>query len=359
VSILSKKEIKVVKLIDLDLVGTSRDALIKCLEDKSPVFIRCTEFINIWAIPKSFHLSLEVYKKLKQSNYREPFFSISNLENNLIHLSPLLMDSEILLLELKVSDIKQLIAYEELEVVEFQSVFSLTPAGGFSLVDNISTEQYFPENFMPEDFFAFNRVRPRFKFSCSSDDFNFLSCDKNKLKINEFNDPLNHKVAISIKLADCFVSENSKGKLTELQVQDIPVESVYYIPEHCRYSPKLNWLAVLGYRVYEDKSLPAPINMAKYIEKELSIQLKEANAAAFFINPEPKGDLIEELLKAEGAVQFKTLIDVSEQFYVNGKLREEKKVKAINQIIQRAFDSNYEFSAENCRSAAKLIAPQS
>jgi hypothetical protein len=352
----------VTRLVDLDLTSGIKGALIKCLDAGIDVFIRRPQTVNVWALPKDFHKSTGLYEKLKESNFREPLFNILNFEKShriksespSLSLSPSIIAGDVLLLQLSIADIKELIALKNLNVIAFQNIYRLNTKGCFRLIDTVVAEQYFPESFMPENYYSFNTKRINVNFDCDSNDFSFISCDKNKVSIDEFNDPLNQRTPIDIELKDCFVSSEVAGMLTECRVQDIPQNTTYAVPEDCRHSSKLNELAVLGHRFYKDKTLQPPKNMAKYIEDKLSIGKKEASAAAFFINPEPNGDMNDEY---KGVAQFKHLIEVYKEFYVGGALREEKITKGINQRIKNTFDSSYGYENEKCRYAVKLIAP--
>jgi hypothetical protein len=352
----------VTRLVDLDLTSGIKGALVRCLAAGIDVFIRQPKTVNIWALPSDFQQSTDMYEKLKEVNYREPLFNISTFEKKhrlkgespSLSLSPSIIAGDVLLLQLSIADIKELIALKNLNVVAFQNIYRLNTKGCFKLIDTVVAEQYFPESFMPENYYSFNTKRINVKFDCDSNDFSFISCDKNKVSINEFNDPLSHKTPIDIELKDCFVSSELVGELTECRVQDIPQNTTYAVPDDCRHSSKLNELAILGHRFYKDKTLPLPKNMAKYIEDKLSIGKKEASAAAFFINPEPNGDMNDE---HKGVAQFKHLIEVYKEFYADGVLREEKITKGINQRIKNTFDSSYGYENEKCRYAVKLITP--
>lgn len=352
----------VTRLVDLDLTSGINGALVKCLDAGIDVFIRRPQTVNVWALPKDFHKSTGLYEKLKESNFREPLFNILNFEKShriksespSLSLSPSIITDDVLLLQLSVADIKELIALKKLDVMEFQNIYNLKAKGGFKLINTLTSEQYFPESFMPENYYSFNTKRINFRLNCDSNNFSFISCDKNKVSIEEFNDPLSHRVVVDVELKDCFVSSDAVGELTVCRVQDIPQNTTYAVPDDCRHSSKLNELAVLGHRFYKDKTLQPPKNMTKYIEDKLSIGKKEASAAAFFINPEPNGDMNDE---HKGVAQFKHLIEVYKLFYVDGVLREEKITKGINQRIKNTFDSSYGYENEKCRYAVKLITP--
>lgn len=138
----------------------------------------------------------------------------------------------------------------------------------------------------------------------------------------------------------------------QVTIDDIPVNSAYYLPPNCRYSAKLKYLAVLGFCLYDKESLPTPKNLTVYIQNDLSISKKEAEAAAFFINPNPNGKMKEEYRYKP---QFGKLVKVHEEFYLKGKLKNKNKDAAVN-YIPNSFGS-YGYSDEKSRYAAKLITP--
>lgn len=140
----------------------------------------------------------------------------------------------------------------------------------------------------------------------------------------------------------------------EITVDDIPTTSCYYLPKKCRYSSKLNLLAVLGYRLYENESLAIPSNLTTYIEKMLSVNEKEAETAAFFINPNPAGKMA---VNFKGKTQFDHLCKIYEQFYSLGKLKSNINKKQVKQLINNKFDAEYGYSAEKCRYAVRFVVP--
>jgi hypothetical protein len=141
----------------------------------------------------------------------------------------------------------------------------------------------------------------------------------------------------------------------EFTVDDIPKESDYFLPKRCRYSSKLNLLAVLGYSFYESKSLTIPSNLTSYFQNKLSNQnIKEAQTAVFFINPKPAGKMRDDL---RGEVQFKSLIAVYEKFYIDGKLKSNVQKTQVAQKIKRKLNDDYGYSREKCRYAVRFITP--
>jgi hypothetical protein len=138
----------------------------------------------------------------------------------------------------------------------------------------------------------------------------------------------------------------------QVMIDDIPADSAYYLPPNCHYSTKLKYLAVLGFSLYENESLPKPKNLTVHIQSGLSISKKEAETAAFFINPDPNGKMKEE---HKHQSQFRELVKAHEKFYLKGRLKNKNKDTADNHI-PNSFDS-YGYSAEKCRYAEKLITP--
>lgn len=174
-----------------------------------------------------------------------------------------------------------------------------------------------------------------------------------------------HDIEISSNYKEVF--EQLKSTLTipdlteptvsaELTVEDIPMTSTYYLPNDCRYSSKLNFLSVLGYSLYEHKSLDTPDNLTNYIKDKRSIVHKEAEAAAFFISPNPKGKMN---TGYKSKIQFKHLVQMYKEYYIDGKLKPKgvEKEKAIKQRMKNSFNKNYGYIDEKCRYAVKLIAP--
>lgn len=346
---------KVTRLVDLDLVSDANSALAKCLESGIDVFITCPQTVSVWAIPNDFTQSVDDYKIIKERGFPNPLFDIHASQNTKkLPLSPSLVVEDALLLQLRAADIKRLLMFNNTEVIEFQKAYAFDIKGGFKLIDSITSKQYLHEKFMPEVYRSSRRTPLDFSFVSDSDDFQFVLCDKSKLTIDKFNDPLNHQKPINIGLKDCFVCLDSAKPLTEYRIHQVPENSPYFVPEDCRSSSKLNKLAILGHRFYKDKTLELPENMSKHIECELSVGKKEAETAAFFISPDPKGEMSD---KFKCKPQFKHLIEVYKEFYNDGKLRKEKNNKGVNQRIINSFDSLYGYSDEKCRYAVKLITP--
>ena len=205
---------------------------------------------------------------------------------------------------------------------------------------------------MPEVYRSSRKTSLDFPFNSDSSNFQFILCDKGKVTIEQFDDPLNHQKPIIIEPKDCFICSDSANIITEYRIQDIPHDSPYFVPEDCRCSSKLNKLAVMGHRLYKDKSIALPSNIAKHIERELSVGKKEAEAAGFFISPSPTGSVKDEY---KHKVQFEYLVDVYKKAYIYKEL-DEKRLSSESQLPVDCF-GYYGYSKEKCAYAVKLIAP--
>ena len=74
-------------------------------------------------------------------------------------------------------------------------------------------------------------------------------------------------------------------------ISDIPIDSPYYIDEILRDKSDLNQLSILGFRYYWGKKAKPPKakGLVELIINQLKYAPKKAEAAAFFLNPDPAG----------------------------------------------------------------------
>jgi hypothetical protein len=62
---------------------------------------------------------------------------------------------------------------------------------------------------------------------------------------------------------------NDALNCTAYRVVNIPSDNLYYVPEDCRFSTILNELAVIGDRIFVDKHIDCPTNLATESQSSL------------------------------------------------------------------------------------------
>jgi len=352
-------------LTDLDLAKSFKETLKTCLDDDIPVYIVCPETVTLWAIPDSFNQSIEDFKLLETCNYNEANFQgKKNLSRNkakgsfnLLERAPTLIEEDIVLLKLSTKNINQLIMLGNCKLTKCEYLYIKGNDELYSLLPSVEAKGYCKEQFFPEShksglFGAKQPLWPEFiPIRIDSLNFSFIVCEEDTL-IKNFDDPINDKTHFDIKYEDCFVSYECVKKLTEFHVDDIDVESPYYLPKNCRNSSKLNQLAILGHRVFCDKTIEAPkvlkhlvISSMNYLDNS-----KEAATAAFFITPTPKGSIAKAY---RGKTQFSELLKAYQEFCIS------KPVSTIddNKNEIDTFFNKRQYSQQNVDLARNIINP--
>jgi len=344
-------------------VAGIKKALIKCTEHDIPVLIICPEMVSVWAIPKNFEKIVSSYKLLVENGFKENAVGDSSLSDFKLHkeiknknsMRPRLISESPLFLELRLDSITRFSVCDQIDVSSFTKAYRFKEPPELSLISNIVTNRYNPKILRSSTSIQYNDPSEKLLFTCESTDFIFQTFQKNRVTLHKFDDPLGDELAITINITDCFIFDGDVKKLTNYLVEHIPESSSYFVPKNCRLSSKLNELAILGQKLFENPIKNPPSNLTDNIKSHFNDDQKLAEAAAFFITPDPQGKMNEEY---RSKVQFKHLIDAYKKFYIDEKLKKGiSKQEVSKQEIKSFFLKTYNYSEEKSRGAVKLITP--
>ena len=382
---------EVTRLVDIDLANGVKNALKECLASNISVFINSPVERSLWGLAKNFRQFVEKYEKEEQKYPSSVGISM---------FSPILIELPCTLLQLSTEDIKKLCLFSKTEVMNFQRIIQLEDVDtGFKFVDTCTSHRWHPEQFSPsytsealrpfsgnENTNYINKWIDLWGLTIHHEKMYFTLCQLNKKELDAPEDPLPYVSAIEITLDDCFIQTKSESKLikkvitefpqidplelnnpsienipiedeftkrkeviNDYLVSDIPKKSPYFVPEGYRHSSLLNNLAVLGYEMFEDQSIPLKKNLDAYIQLEFSINKKHAEAAAFFITPKTKGSVNDEY---KGQAQFKFLFKIFGRFYSNGIFKVTDKKRYYAEVKDK-----YGYTLEKIRNSQKLFEP--
>ena len=395
---------EVVKLVDLNLTQGENSALETCIKSDLPVFIKSPKSRSLWAIKKKHKESINSFRKYCEcsSSHKEFFNTLVDYHLPVGAMTPLLMNVKNSLLLLSRTNIEELIKIGQTEVLKSSEIYSFVKNQGYKFSPEVSLNKYpsselipFSENSAfidtsngicdmspddiddlyadhlqsiaegnipnsPEEIFLdpleWKQNSSSTPTNIHSNLIDFTLCEKNKVTLEYFDDPLNYQQFIVIKLNDCFISESSANHLRVPDVSQIPENSPYFVPAECRYSSDLNKLAVLGDSIYSQQiQTQGIINLTKHIMSKLGFNKKTAATAAFFISASPKGNT--KVVNEPPQLQFKNLVALSKKFFPDGVPNKINNGNVSNQVIAREIEATYGYSPEKCRYAVKLIFP--
>ncbi|MGI2204526.1 cytoplasmic protein [Shewanella oncorhynchi] len=197
------------------------------------------------------------------------------------------------------------------------------------------------------DFYGYNY---NIKFFFTRKSFKFLS--NTHFIVNELED-------LPTKIDSVYVFEHdilsfvNQDFEREIDTPDIPETSPYYIKDFLRNQSDLSQLSILGFRYYWGKTANPPKvkGLVELIMNQLDYALKKAEAAAFFLNPNPNGLCGKTKTIADG-YQFPYLTYCLERFWDD----QQKFDKNITSKI-KDFLVTEGFSIDNAKYAELFLRP--
>lgn len=113
---------------------------------------------------------------------------------------------------------------------------------------------------------------------------------------------------ITLNIEDVFIDGRDVEKVPMLTRpgHGIPAGSPFHVPEKHRVNQKLLDIAQLGHDIFVAQKLEQPKNLAEFVKREMNCSLKDAKSVAFFISPNPKGNVAPEY---EGPFQIRYVIN--------------------------------------------------
>nr|WP_320125866.1 cytoplasmic protein [uncultured Shewanella sp.] len=146
----------------------------------------------------------------------------------------------------------------------------------------------------------------------------------------------------------------------EIDTPDIPETSPYYIKDFLRNQSDLDQLSILGFRYYWGKTSKQPKakGLVELIMNQLGYAQKKAEAAAFFLNPNPDGLCGKNKTIADGC-QFPYLTYCLERFWhVQEEYNKNITAEIIAFLVRNEGEGEGEgFSSDNAKYAELILRP--
>ncbi|MGI2065297.1 cytoplasmic protein [Shewanella sp. MF08487] len=349
---------KIVELSKVNL-NASRDEVVQhLLKENKPVLIFSPVNINIWAVYERStyknrngpYLTREdsMYRKVARNKLkRSESFSVASLVPKAEYLR-LGSDDLTMLIKNGIVNLKFITEFYlytenfELELMSGEKYIEIheVPINAKELGINWQS-----------DFHDYNY---NIKFSFTRKSFKFLS--NTHFIVNELEDLPTKIDSVYVFERDIlsFVHQDVERKI---DTPDIPETSPYYVKDFLRNQSDLDQLSILGFRYYWGKTANPPKvkGLVELIINQLKYAPKKAEAAAFFLNPNPNGLCGKTKLIADGC-QFSYLTYCLERFWHN----QEKYNKNITaQIIKFLEGTEGEgFSSDNAKYAELILRPR-
>lgn len=227
----------------------------------------------------------------------------------------------------------------------------------------MSGEQYIEKNKTPinakdlrinsqSDFYDYNY---NIKFFFTRKSFKFLS--NTHFIVNELEDLPTKIDSVYVFERDIlsFVNQDFER---EIDIPDIPETSPYYVKDFLSNKSDLDQLSILGFRYYWGKTANPPKvkGLVELIMNQLGYAQKKAEAAAFFLNPNPDGLCGKDKTIADGC-QFPYLTYCLERFWHNQEKYNKNITAEIIAFLERKEGEEEGFSSDNAKYAELILRP--
>lgn len=191
------------------------------------------------------------------------------------------------------------------------------------------------------------------KFSFTRKSFKFLS--NTHFIVNELEDLPTKIDSIYVFERDIlsFVHQDFERKIDN---SDIPETNPYYIKDLLRNQSDLDQLSLIGFRYYWGKTANPPKvkGLVELIMNQLSYAPKKAEAAAFFLNPNPNGLCGKTKSIADGC-QFPYLTYCLERYWHGQEFYDKKITFEIQEFLEGSEGEG--FSSDNAKYAELILRP--
>ncbi|WP_417762229.1 hypothetical protein [Shewanella sp.] len=277
------------KLSDLKLKCTKEDVLSYLVHEQKPILVKFPPNKNIWCVLKApnklLDIKYKVYRSVKEKirdsevENSLSIFKVIKLEN----IAYIELDSHIVVNSLArdgnffIEDCELLVVYKD-----DGSFFKFGVAAVKSLFKNNLNG-----NKKKLNIFEIDLDDPILLFASVSE---FLLVNKSVVSIPANNSALDYLSSVEINYDSIFVYYSDIKSLVVEELDQIPIDSPYFISPYLRDLTELDSLALIGHRIFgEDLSECVKTkDLQKIIENELGFSNSKTESAAFFLIPNPR-----------------------------------------------------------------------
>ncbi|WP_224020628.1 cytoplasmic protein [Shewanella xiamenensis] len=348
---------KIVELSKVNLNASREEVIQYLLKKNKPVLIFSPANINVWA----------VYERSSYKNRNGPYLDREDSMSRKVARERLKRSESFSVASLVPKTEYLRLGSDDLTVLIKNGIVNLKfitefyrYAENFEL-ELMSGEQYIEKYETPinaknlrinsqSDFYDY---KYNIKFFFTRKSFKFLS--NTHFIVNELEDLPTKIDSVYVFERDIlsFVNQDFER---EIDTPDIPETSPYYIKDFLSNKSDLDQLSILGFRYYWGKTANPPKvkGLVELIMNQLNYAQKKAEAAAFFLNPNPNGLCGKTKTIADGC-QFPYLTYCLERFWHN---QEEYNKNITAEILKFLEGPEGEgFSSDNAKYAELILRP--
>ncbi|MGE6452538.1 cytoplasmic protein [Shewanella baltica] len=346
------------RIIELSKIKLNTDftsVLVYLFEQNKPVLIEVPANINVWVTYKGdkslFRRNLRTTRGLNahtrfkgKPNVVKPVFDAHLIK----HAS---------YVQLKKEDLNLLLKQRRCSVRNPLAILFFDSNGDIEILDGKGCQTEYlrqKQGSMTEFdmFIARNSIEVEFVFSAKS----VNEWKENNCIENEFKDLKASVDSVYVYEMDVvkFIVEDVDKKTS---IRDIPIDSPYYIDDMLRKQSDLDELSILGFRYYWGKTakLPKAKGLVELIMNQLGYAQKKAEAAAFFLNPNPDGRCGKTKSIADGC-QFPYLTHCLEHFWHHKQAYDKNITSEIQKFLEGSEGEG--FSSDNAKYAELILRPR-
>ncbi|MEL4384735.1 cytoplasmic protein [Shewanella xiamenensis] len=350
---------KIVMLSDVKL-NTSVDEVIQhLLQENKPVLIFPPANINVWAVYERHSLNIRnsIMRTIKNSKQRR---ILPEIDKKTESFPPATLVPKTEYLRLGSDDLAVLIKNGIVNLKFITEFYLHTENLDHELV---SSDIYIDRHEVPinaKDLgingqSEFHEYTHKIKFCFTRKNFNFLARE---------NSIDNELVSLKTTIDSVCVFERdilsfvNQAFEREIDIPDIPETSPYYVKDFLSNKSDLDQLSILGFRYYWGKTANPPKvkGLVELIMNQLGYAQKKAEAAAFFLNPNPDGLCGKDKTIADGC-QFPYLTYCLERFWHNQEKYNKNITAEIIAFLERKEGEEEGFSSDNAKYAELILRP--
>lgn len=348
---------KLVELSNVNLNTSVDDVIQHLLQENKPVLISAPVSKNIWAVyERDIHKTHLIKYQTREHVIQRKVSRERFKRSELIKFASLVESVEYL--RLSNDDLIKLIRSG---IVNLRFVSELYLNTESLELELMSGEQYIEKYETPinakdlrinsqSDFYDYNY---NIKFFFTRKSFKFLS--NTHFIVNELEDLPTKIDSVYVFERDIlsFVNQDFER---EIDTPDIPETSPYYIKDFLRNHSDLDQLSILGFRYYWGKTAKQPKakGLVELIMNQLGYAKKKAEAAAFFLNPDPDGICGKTKSIADGC-QFPYLTYCLERYWHGHEFYDKKITFEIQEFLEGSEGEG--FSSDNAKYAELILRP--
>lgn len=348
---------RVVQLSSVKL-NTSTTSVLEFLMDKDrPIFFRVPDNKNVWVIKRACH---ELLKCLQEAQNTKNVISASPLtgttmgwkqkyERDRQKITDAQLIKEVSYGCLGTYELSILLTNKFIKINKLDFIMTYSTNGELSLAVEIRRNKN--SNIQVIDDKPISRTDLK-----SASRGEILFTNKAVDYWAKDNSTLNDIVGIDITFDSLAVYESDILKFIHNDLDAIPSDSPYYIPEDLRDKSDLDQLAALGYQLFSNncKSTITSKDLAAKIERTIGYSGKKAVAAAYFLIPNPKGNNTKEQPFKDNANPNCNFPFLVQAFALYGKDIETDDMSKRNKLLISYF-KNHLFSVDNTKYAELIL----